>query len=728
MARVTKKLKINLSEISDISNEYSIHLDSVDNTLSFEHYGYYLICKLSDLSATSSSRIYLSYRYKSEFHMEKAKTNSAYKREFRKSNSEIFDIDKNYIALIKDFIKKKLSDEICTYHHLKSILNGFRLYINFLISQQIVYLTIDEILENNIEELYTYYFLNLSENLKTIDIVDMDIFLKKLGFTQKKLNFKKRGKNKKTNDKNDKKTDISISSDIIYQLVTYIKEEFKNTSNIVNEYYGWLDEFNSGSFITKEDLIKTILDLIENKKIKNKLFSVFIMKLKYDYQIDLEHFLNTNQNYFNSLDFKNDKKRLDDISRNGKNIDIRNEKYAIYWLLEIIPEYPHNYNFSNKYKSLFETGVKPFRPWLINYFEIDLDSIYNRMFPQAKDIYPLYLLLLIDTGDNQEVLKNLTIINNGTEYTINADDLQIFLIIDGVKHRSNSGHISIVLGKNSDVYKYLEFYIKWASNIFKYSNNHKLFQYINISGGLSSKYQTIDSNFLFNIKNSPMSFYKKYEIYDKNSNRIDFIDHKQIRKAHSYQDFLEGKTVYERQLSKNHKSDETRVISYEDKNLEFVDAKKHKIAITQNLLVGIFKGLISRDEHKVAILFENGPLADCKNNKNPTFSNAPNMKKNEFCTDWTKCLTGCDKSCVIPKIHGPVIVSWINFMNTQKEEFIREEDWNKEYLYDYNAAIDTLERFSEEEIFYSQNEAFKYDDFVRMKFSKTVKIKGKIYA
>ena len=67
-------------------------------------------------------------------------------------------------------------------------------------------------------------------------------------------------------------------------------------------------------------------------------------------------------------------------------------------------------------------------------------------------------------------------------------------------------------------------------------------------------------------------------------------------------------------------------------------------------------------------------------------------------------------------------------MNKQKEEFIREEDWNKEYLYDYNAAIDTLERFSEEEIFYSQNEAFKYDDFVRMKFSKTVKIKGKIYA
>ena len=59
--------------------------------------------------------------------------------------------------------------------------------------------------------------------------------------------------------------------------------------------------------------------------------------------------------------FKNDKKRLDDISRNGKNIDIRNEKYAIYWLLEIIPEYPHNYNFSNKYKRQLSETAAPLR-------------------------------------------------------------------------------------------------------------------------------------------------------------------------------------------------------------------------------------------------------------------------------------------------------------------------------------------------------------------------------
>ena len=167
---------------------------------------------------------------------------------------------------------------------------------------------------------------------------------------------------------------------------------------------------------------------------------------------------------------------------------------------------------------------------------------------------------------------------------------------------------------------------------------------------------------------------------------------------------------------------------YENQNFEWKEAKKHKIALAQNLVVGIFRGEITREEHKSAKLFEVGPMADCKDNKHPTFDYAPNMKENEYCTDWTKCLTLCDKSFVIPKVHGPVIFAWIKYMDNRKEDFIREQDWEKEYLIDYQSAKDTIKNFTKEENDFCISERYKHLNFVQIKFSKTYKAKGEIHA
>lgn len=244
MARSTKQLKMNLYESKENCNKYSIHLDRVDNTLSIEHYDYYLICKLKESSKTRSSRIYLSYKHKAEYCSEKAKTNLAYKRLFPQSQNELFDIDEKYIDLIKDFIDKKLCNEILFYEQITSILNGFRLYIHYLISKQTVYSRIDEIIESNLEDLYSYYTGGLDENINNKSILDIDTFLKTLGLYTKKYNKFKKQINKKNICDNKNEISISISSDIIYQLATYIKEEFQNTSKIVNEYYSWLEELN----------------------------------------------------------------------------------------------------------------------------------------------------------------------------------------------------------------------------------------------------------------------------------------------------------------------------------------------------------------------------------------------------------------------------------------------------------------------------------------------------
>ena len=141
---------------------------------------------------------------------------------------------------------------------------------------------------------------------------------------------------------------------------------------------------------------------------------------------------------------------------------------------------------------------------------------------------------------------------------------------------------------------------------------------------------------------------------------------------------------------------------------------------------GIFKGEISREDHKTAKLI-NGPMADCKNNKAPTFGGSPNLKENEMCSDWTKCLTQCDKSCVIPKIHGAIIYAWIDHMKRQKEYFIREVDWEKEYLIDYDAAKDTVSYFTEDEQKYAKKNAYKHTGFIQMKFPRTIKEKRLSY-
>lgn len=484
--------------------------------------------------------------------------------------------------------------------------------------------------------------------------------------------------------------------------------------------------------MNKNDLLKTFFDYIETyPKRKNNIFiQLLCKKLKYDFNIEVDFLLCSKiyiENKFSSdriHNFQVEMNQLKEMSLNGRNLNIINKKYAYYWLKEIFPEYPYNNTISIKYKEIYITELKYIRNWIRDHFNINLKLLDSKMYPQNNDIYPLYLLLLIKTGVNQEVLKNWEIKKNENGvYSLISDELDMFTIIDGIKERSNS-NISVVLLNNSLEKKYLDFYIKWATKIYNNSENTKIFQYLNNSGGLSKKYQEINHSFTTNIKNSPTSFFKMYEIIDHEGKRVQSIDHTQIRKSHNYQDFLKGKSEFERQLRKNHKSTDTTNNYYENQNFEWKGSKEHKIALAQNLIVGIFKGEINKGDHKTASLFEVGPIADCKNNKYPTFGNAPKLKDNEFCCDWTKCLTSCDKACVIPKIHGPVINSWINYMDNQREEFLRNQDWEKEYLIDYEAAKDTLSYFTEDEIIYSEKEAYKHDDFVKIKFIKTVKIKG----
>ncbi|WP_148572074.1 hypothetical protein [Aliarcobacter cryaerophilus] len=147
----------------------------------------------------------------------------------------------------------------------------------------------------------------------------------------------------------------------------------------------------------------------------------------------------------------------------------------------------------------------------------------------------------------------------------------------------------------------------------------------------------------------------------------------------------------------------------------------HNIAKTQELLVDIFQGKIKRGEHFSVELFQPGLYADCANTKEPTYYGAKQLNVDENCTNWRKCLTHCNKACVIPNIHGKAIYAWIEYMEKEKERFYNILDWEKEYILDYEAAKMVFNDFTEEEKLFIINDYSDYSNIVKMRFKEKSK-------
>jgi len=734
LARKAKQLEFNLDKQNNYNKEATkVHFDNVDSTLAEEHYGYYLMSIANKSRKNDNPRIYLSLKHKEEYYHEKYKMgNKWYAKKVIKSKSDIYFRNGKYINFINSVINEVFKTKK-TIKKTKNSLAGLDTLIKYYKKEKIDVKSIFDISQMHI--IATYKFMQANKKIKKNNIIELDDLLSLIKLHLPKLKIKKEIISEVLSIKTKNYDNKALPSTVLYQLEKYIKVEYKELKRKYEEYHEWKKRYKSESFISKEDLLKTIFDFVE--KNPEKRISSFIIllseKLKYDYGTNVDFITIPKYKLKNRISFdqkyliKIKKEELKKIAQNGKNIDLRSKKYALYWFKEIFPEYPYSNLIFEKYQSLQCKIFKNIRTWISQYFNIPLLEIDQYLYPTNNDLYPLYLLLLIKTGVNQESLRNIKVMpssNNSVE--IKGDNLELFTIINTVKYKSNS-NITIVIKNNSFEKKYINLFLSMYKSIFIHSGSDNLFQYINTQGGTGSIYQNLSSINITNIKKSPQSFYKKYKIYDTNDKRIEYIKHTKIRKSHNYQDFLRGKTEFERQLKKSHKSGDTTKIYYESQNFEWEESKHHKIALAQNLVVGIFRGEITREDHKSVNLF-NGPMADCKDNKNPAFDNAPNLKENEYCSDWTKCLTQCDKSCVVPKIHGPVILAWINYLEKQKDDFLRVQDWEKEYLIDYQSAKDTFERFTDQEMEYCKKVSYKYDNFVNIKFSRMTKIKGDKYA
>lgn len=733
MARKTKKLKISkpIEENEDEERLSQLHFDSEDYLFSSEHLGYYLMSKLTDSQiGINNPRIYISYKHKREY-LEKKGLGGAIKR----AKHEVLDGNDQYVPLIYSYIDLIFAKELLTYRQTCSLLSGLGILIQHLKKENILYDSISQVQIDHEMLSGTYIFCSKIDNVTTQYYSEVDLFFTSLGATREQKYSAKVSSNVPTRKHHSKKENKALSSSIIYQLTHFAKNDLIEKRKRVEAFWEWQKEYENKNFINGIDLLKTLMVLFKsNSSRKNVFIEIMRIKLKEDYLIDASYVLIS---FTEESSFKKGirnivserKKELESMSKKGKFIDFKNEKYEVYWLLEIFPNFPLSLDVNPKYKShIHEKGIT-IKHRLHKFFNKDLNCHANLIFPNSQDLYPLYLMLLVKTGVNQEVIKDWRVRKVNDQYEIDGDNYNMFMIIDGDKKRSGN-EITTTLLQNSLEVKYMQFYIEWATQIYNITRRNKLFQYFNYIAFNNQKesrqtFKEIDLMFSQKSYSNNDSFFKKHEIFDDNGERVEKIDHNKIRKSHNFQDYLRGKEQFERQMKKRHKDISTTSIFYEDQNLEWEEIKRHKIALVQNLLTGVFKGVITSSDHKVANLF-NGPLADCKNNKKPTFKNAPNLKENERCSDWTKCLTECDNACVVVRVHGPVIISWLSFMEHQRDVVFRMDQagWEKEYLADYLAAKDTVTYFSSSDIDYCRKESHRYDNFVKMKFSKTAKEKG----
>ncbi len=688
-----KKLKIKYLEEDLSSNE--IHIDRSDKTLSKEHLGFYLVVKIHKSSVRKSPRIYLSREHQKEYYKKKVELGiSTYNRKVSISKSHLFNLHPDYISFIKMVLKDIFTEQV-EIGRASDIIHGIGLFIDVYKEECLNFKSVIDIKTSHQQISYKSYTKKVNKK----KLSSFFYAIKKSFPTYSVIS---------TISKKTKRIK-ALPSSTVYQIDYFARYEMTDIIKRKNEYDDWMKEFNRiENFFSLENLAKTYYYRCKNFS-EEKIFTSKLRKLCLTlYEVDLKcwHRIRYGQYKYKTEKDSLNHQQLLELAKKGINIDISSEKMFAFWNKALIHDWPFNKKIKQNFISIYKDSGS-LRRVATYRLGLDLKSFDARIFPSLHQVYPLMLFLLIREGLNSEVLRNFCIRKNSNNYELVADETNLGLIIKSNKNRSNS-NIDVVISTKSDQKKYIDFYLKWLSKIYAKSKSNSFFQYIAIDTTDIIQVWN-NTGFFKEIKRSKKTLFYKHEIMGLDELRIYSIDHRRIRPYTNYADYLRGLSEFERKFKKGHKNLDT--LRHYENNTEWENEKLHKIAKTQNRLVKIFKGKIIRD-CKLSSLFE-GPLSNCSNPYEPSHPNAQKLSEHDVCTDWTKCLSHCNKSIVIPEIHAEVILAWINYMEEAKWEF--SED-------DYETANEVYNDFTDEEKEHAEKNAFKYKDFVRIKFKKKIKI------
>jgi len=700
-----KKKLIHLEIDKNILEESNtVHFDHKDTLLAKEHLGQYLVTTLPKKSRKRTNRVYLSYKPHKEYFEQRKDRGEVLQGISAKPNDlHLYDRFPEHTQFIRNVIEIAVPD-IMSYYLTEDFLRGFGICLLIFDHLNISLQTIDELtntiqrkvieniskvtkVENN-RSMLRYFFGTIEQYVE--DFIALDI----PGTTS---------------------IDPSIEaypSSVIYQMDYYARKELERLKKRHLEYKSWIEELDKKELFVLENLACTYYNLDQTSRAFKQQINRISKSL---HNTDLKSWKSQDKGKFTYISNKQKQQHqnLLKLSKKGIDIEIKDEKMFALWMKTIHPDWPFDQTVNKKYKEIY-THNDSFRLSNMKKINLNYHEFESRIYPGFHEIYPLILLLLIREGNNSEVLEDWKVTKTDDRYIL-GDQSPFAIIIDAEKTRSNS-IITTTISKDSVQAKYIEFYSQWLSDVYNRSNENYFFQYIS----RGSKILTWRANSSFeHMKRTEKSFYKNYEIFNIDGERIFHVNHKRIRVTSNYMDYLRGLSEFERQLKKGHESIDTQK-KYENSK-EWFEQIMLKISKTQNQLVALFRGQSLESTSKIEGLFE-GPLCDCSDPTSPDYPGHKPLKSDEVCTDWSKCLSGCTKARVNKHIHGPAIVAWIEYLEAQEKEFFRTEDWEKEYLHERDAAKSALIGFNEEQLQFAQENAHLYKDLVKMKFTKKVKL------
>ena len=701
-----KKLRFN-SEIDEISinvEKDDRFFDNDNLLLAKEHYGHYVMT----IKKNKSLRFYLSQDKYFEF-IQMRKKNKEYNYPNKTKTSSIF-LYSRFIQY-KKFIELSLLELIDTQSY--SI-------ISRRIKGMFIFLEEAEKLElnlNNLNDINNEMERNIYLSIDKMTIVKKDKialrtffgFIEKINLSFNAINYF---------DNLTYSPIKALPSIVIHQLeysaITEIKEIIKD----VNNYQNWMKEFEEIDLFNLANLAHTYYYNVNSQSMKLKSLNLKINEVSVNiHNINLKQWKYRRGNKYEYADEKQKlkHKELLLLGDQGININIEDEKMYAFWFKELIPDFPFENKITSKYSSVFTVSYIVNKYYFI--FQKEIRFFYRKISPSVHELYPLVLLILIREGINSEVLSDWKVkLKEGANFIL-GDETPVCLSIYGNKGRGNK-KIHTSIDNKSEQKLFIDFYLDWLKPIYLLSNKNNFLQYYT-RNGRGSPFKVWDPNSFFIVCNSTNSFFDKYKIYDRNNIEIKKINHKRIRPYTNYADHLRGYSNFLRQIKKGHNNIDT-LLHYENSS-EWSEQKMHNIAKTQELLVDIFQGKIKRGEHFSVELFQPGLYADCANTKEPTYYGAKQLKADEDCTNWRKCLTHCNKACVIPNIHGKAIYAWIEYMEKEKERFYNILDWEKEYILDYEAAKIVFNDFTDEEKLFIINDYSDYSNIVKMRFKEKSK-------
>lgn len=669
-------------------------LDLIDSEYAIEHYGRYIIIPEYK---KKYSRVYLSHKLENEY------LNKKNKKSIKITDLHLFEQYQNREPLLLSFIN--YIPNPCDKNFIK-VIRGLKIFLDFLNTTTLKINCLIDIKKNFQRETYSYCQIKQYKQAK------FDNLRYFFGFLE--MNFKDFNAidiPNKSQYINESKP--ALASSIIYQLDYYAREDIEKTIQNVELYKSWIEEFKLEDLFSLENLACTYyLDVAKWGRAGVSGFNILNKVAKSLHNIQLNSWKNIKNGkfYYNSKNEELEHKRLLALSQKGKNIEIRNLKMLMYWHYTIFPNFPFDDKPNNKLKDVFPRRTRFLERRTIK-ADTTVSEINNMMFPSSTVIYSFFLFLLIREGLNSNTLFNIKINKDNGEIKLGNENNIALVIFDLLKEKSNIKY-NLVIKKDSLQYKYIKFLLTWSRDIYLNSKSTCLFQFI------TTRYKISDYN-IYNLVTGhtiPDTFLKRYEIKDNDNNRIYRIEHSRIRSYKNFANYLHGLTLFERQMELGHSNLDTQ--KFYENNIEWTYIKHYKIAQRQNEIIDIIRN--DNQESELSKLFQ-GPISDCKNPLKPTYINSKELKEDEFCSEWRKCLTQCDKSQVIPNIHGPVIYAWIKFMEEEKDKFIRYIDWEKEYAFDYYSAMNTFECFNDIEKEYSKKFAFKHKYYVATRFTLGIK-------